>query len=120
MDDGVQLAHRAHRQAGVERLTRPHHREPLGDRGRVLADLRRDRLDRQDRGVGRLQMRREVVVRVLVGDQHGVDAVDGGRVGEHAGIDDDRRAVVLDPDAGVAELGDPHAWHRTASHLVLR
>ena len=53
----------------------------------------------------------EVVVGVLVGDQHGVRAVDGLGVGEDAGVEDDRGAVVLDADTGMAELRDPHGSH---------
>src|SRR5687768_6099667 len=51
----------------------------------------------------------EVVVGVLVRDHHGVRAVDGLGLGEAAGVDDEGVAVVLDADAGVAELRDAHA-----------
>ena len=57
----------------------------------------------------RAQVVGQVVVGVLVGDQHRVRAVDGLGIGEHPGVDDDHRAVVLDPDAGMPELRDPHA-----------
>ena len=49
------------------------------------------------------------VVAVLVGDQHGRGAVDGLGLGEHAGVDDDHRPLVLESHTGMAELGDPHA-----------
>ena len=51
----------------------------------------------------------QVVVGVLVGDQHRVGAVEGPDVGEHPRVEHHGRAVVLDPDAGMAELRDPHA-----------
>ncbi len=50
-----------------------------------------------------------VVVGVLVGDQHGVDAVDGLGVGEPARVHHHRRPVVREADAGVPELGQSHA-----------
>lgn len=49
------------------------------------------------------------MVEVLVGDQYGVRSVDRLDVGEDTGVEDDGGAVVLDPDAGMAELGNPYA-----------
>src|SRR5215472_3507046 len=49
------------------------------------------------------------VVRVLVGDQHGGGPVQGGgRVAPAARVDDQGGAVLVQPDAGVPELGEPH------------
>jgi hypothetical protein len=119
MDHGVQLADRLGRDAGVERLSRADDRDPLADLGRVLADLRRDRGDREHRGIGAGQRVGQVMVGVLVGDHHRVGPVDRLRVGEHPGVEDDHLPVVLEPDAGVAELGDPHDCQpRRAPHAV--
>ena len=49
------------------------------------------------------------VVGVLVGDEHGVGAVQRARVREHARIEHHDAAVGLDPHAGMAELGEAHA-----------
>jgi len=51
----------------------------------------------------------QVVVGVQVSDEHGRGAVNGVRLGEHPRVDHERHSVVLDPDAGVAELRDAHA-----------
>jgi hypothetical protein len=49
------------------------------------------------------------VIWVFVGDEDRGGACQGrGRVGERARVDDQDRAVLLQPDAGVAELGEPH------------
>ncbi|GAB7005868.1 hypothetical protein JCM18899A_33410 [Nocardioides sp. AN3] len=48
------------------------------------------------------------MIGVLVRDEDGIGAGEGLGVGEHAGVEHQRGAVVLEPDAGVAELRDPH------------
>ena len=103
----MQLADHPHRETGLERLPRRDHGHPFDDVRGVLADLRLDGGDGEDRRVGTAQQV-GVVVRVLVGDQHRAGAVHRLGVGEHARVDDDAAAVVLEPDAGVTELGDPH------------
>ena len=109
MDHRVQLPDRPHRQPGVDLLPRRRRPEPLGQVGCVLADPRGHRLDGEDRRVGRSQVVGQVVVGVLVGDEHRGGAVDCLRLGPLARIDHQRRAVVLEPDARVSELRDPHS-----------
>ncbi len=76
--------------------------QPLGD-GRVGPDPQR-RV-----GLGGLpQPVLQEVVRVLVGDQHGVRPGHGLGLGEAAGVEDDGLPVLLQPHAGVSELGEPH------------
>jgi hypothetical protein len=108
MDHGVELADGHGRDAGVELLAGAHHGDPLRDRGRVVADPRCDRVDGEHGGVGPGEMVGQVVIGVLVGDHHRIRAVDGLRVGEHPGVHHDDLPVVLQPDAGVPELRDPH------------
>jgi len=58
------------------------------------------------RGADRIRVE---VVRVLVGDQHrGGPVQGGGRVAPAARVDDQDRAVLVQPDARVPELGEPH------------
>ncbi|HRD63644.1 MAG TPA: hypothetical protein PL137_22285 [Nocardioides sp.] len=48
------------------------------------------------------------MVGMQVRHQHRRRSVDRLGLGEHPRIENHHLTVVLDPDAGVAELGDPH------------
>ena len=82
---------------------------PLGDVRRLVADLVREVDHGENRSVRGPEVVGQVVVGVQVGDEHGRGAVNGLRLGEHPRVDHERHPVVLDPDAGVAELRDSHA-----------
>ena len=110
VDHRVLLAHDLDRRArDLEPVTGTYDRDALGDLGGLLAQQALDRGDRPDRHVGAAEVVGMDVVGVLVGDQDGVRTVQRTGVGEHPGSSDDDAAVGLDPHAGMAELGDPHA-----------
>ncbi len=113
MDDRVQVADRAHRQTGVELLPRRHDGEPLREVGRVDADQLGHRQDGEHRRLRGTQMVDLVVVGVLVGDEHRGCSLDRLRLGPAAGVDDQRHAVVLNPDARVPAFCDPHPTQST-------
>ena len=108
VDHRVLLADDLRGHADVDLLAGLDHRHPFGDVGSVLADLRRDRPDREHRSVGAPQVVRGVVVGVLVGDQHHAGAVHRLRLGEAARVEDDRGVTGLESHARMTELRDPH------------
>ena len=85
-----------------------HSRRALRDIRCVGRELVGDLADGEDRGVGGAQVVRVQVVGVDVGHQHRGRAVHRVGLGEDARVEDHDAPLVLDPDAGVAELGDPH------------
>ena len=107
VDHRVLLADHRDRQA-VDLLARVHDGGPRVGLRRLLADLRRDRRDRVDRRVGGQQVVGRVVVRMLVGDQDRGRTVNRLAFAEAARVDDQALVVVLDPDACMAELREPH------------
>ncbi len=109
----MELTDGPHGDPDVEALLGSHDPHPLQQVRRVLADAGGNRGDGEDRGVAGAQVVGQVVVGVLVGDEHGSGSVDGLRVGEDTGVEDDHRTLVLDAHAGMAELRDPHARHST-------
>src|SRR3712207_284967 len=52
-----------------------------------------------------------------MGDEHGLGALERVGRAEHAGVDDDARAVLLEPGAGVPEQGDVHGAHPATATL---
>ncbi|MEJ7795848.1 MAG: hypothetical protein WKF50_09865 [Nocardioides sp.] len=70
VDDGVQLGDRTHRQTGVELLPRCHDGQSFGEDGGVGADQLGHRRDGEHGCRRGPQMIEQVVVRVLVGDEH--------------------------------------------------
>ena len=108
MDHRVQLTERGHRDPDVDLLPRRDDLHPLGDRRVLFGDLFPDRLDGVHRRVARGQVLDVQVVGVLVRDEYGGRTLDGFPLREGARIQHHDVVVVLDADAGVAELGDPH------------
>ena len=104
----MQLAHCADRQPDVEDRARGHVVVRSATSGASAASCVGDLADGEDRRVGGAQVLGMQVVGVDVGDQHRGRAVHRLGFGEDARVEDDDVALVLDPDAGVAELGDPH------------
>ena len=108
MDERVLAAEGPHREAGrVERLPR-RRPTPPARRGRRATppptpaprSAAAGRQPQPRAPVGRN------VVGVLVRDQHGVGAVEGGaHVAEHAGVDDQSAVAVVEADAGMRVLG---------------
>jgi len=109
VDDVVHLADRAHRQPGIEGRARRDDTRPLRDVGGIRGQLLGDLSDGEHRSVGGPEVVGIEMVGVDVGDQDRGGTVDRLALGEHAGVEDEHLTVVLDPDAGVAELRDPHA-----------
>lgn len=60
------------------------------------------------------QLRDVQVIGVLVGDQDGIDDTDGRDVRERTRVDEHACVGVLDQEAGMTEVGDLHASHRTS------
>jgi hypothetical protein len=95
------------------------HVQPFGE----AVELRGHRPVRPDleRGVG-LQGRPEPVgsevVGVLVGDEDGARTVEGARIGEHAGVDDQPTVPLAQDDAGVAVLDQLHGSSSMAAILL--
>jgi len=94
----------------LERVPVPDLTRPAAELGELRGDRRvgpqRQVLVGPQRGADRLGVE---MVRVLVGDQdRGGSGQGRGRVAPRAGVDDQNGAVLLQPDARMPELGEPH------------